>query len=104
MAALTLRPRRPGSERDSSQASFKPTAPPLANLLPGLLVPAPVRAAASAQHGRSYLKRQSATNRVGTDAQGVSHTCHPSIVAEAIGRSLSRRSFGESRQRECGLF
>ena len=27
-----------------------------------------------------------------------------SIVAEAIGRSLTRRSFGESRQRECGLF
>ena len=33
------------------------------------VVPAPVRAAASAQHGRSYLKRQSATNSVGTDAQ-----------------------------------
>ena len=27
-----------------------------------------------------------------------------SIVAEAIGRSLTRRSFGESRQRERGLF
>ena len=50
-----------------------------------------------------FSQRQSANNRAGTDAQGVSHICHPSIVAGANYSQSAAHVVGESRQRECSV-
>jgi hypothetical protein len=70
----------------------------MANLLPGLLW-FPRRSEQPRSGGRALLPEAAVCD------QSCRHRrAGTSIVAEAIGRSLTRRSFGESRQRERGLF